>query len=105
MSKHYIGFEPSDGSDGDAELTSFTPLKLISKLLMTRGPQRSIHSRTRDQLARDFAEIERATAALRKAEPGLEPWAETSVEIRSGRVAVPAVLGMAGDRGVVAFCW
>ena len=28
----------------------------------------------RDQLARDLAEIEAATAALRKAEPGLESW-------------------------------
>jgi hypothetical protein len=29
-----------------------------------------------DQLARDLAEIEVATAALRKAEPGLESWAK-----------------------------
>jgi hypothetical protein len=28
----------------------------------------------RDQLARDLAEIEAASAALRKAEPGLESW-------------------------------
>jgi hypothetical protein len=28
----------------------------------------------REQLARDFAEIERATAALRRAEPALESW-------------------------------
>jgi hypothetical protein len=28
----------------------------------------------RDQLARDLADIEAATAALRKAEPGLESW-------------------------------
>jgi hypothetical protein len=31
----------------------------------------------RDQLARDFAEIEAATAALRKAEPALESWTKT----------------------------
>ena len=30
-----------------------------------------------DQLARDLAEIEAATAALRKAEPGLESWTKT----------------------------
>jgi hypothetical protein len=31
----------------------------------------------RDQLARDIAEIEAATAALCKAEPGLETWTKT----------------------------
>jgi hypothetical protein len=31
----------------------------------------------REQLARDLADIEAATAALRKAEPGLESWTKT----------------------------
>jgi hypothetical protein len=33
----------------------------------------------RDQLARDIADIERASAALRKAEPALESWINTPV--------------------------
>ena len=32
----------------------------------------------RDQLARDIAEIERATAALRRGEPALESWQNSS---------------------------
>jgi hypothetical protein len=80
MSKHYIGFEPSDGSDGDVELDE---LHAAEANLQAPHDARAaeIDSLAHvDQLVRDFAEIERATAALRKAEPGLEPWAETSVE-------------------------
>jgi hypothetical protein len=80
MSKHYIGFEPSDGSDGDAELNE---LHTAEANLQAPHDARAaeidslVHA---DQLARDFAEIERAVVALRKAVPGLEPWAETSIE-------------------------
>jgi hypothetical protein len=80
MSKHYIGFEPSDGSDGDIELNE---LHTAEADLQAPHDARAaeIDSLTQaDQLAREFAEIERAVFALRKAEPGLEPWAETSVE-------------------------
>ena len=38
--------------------------------------------RTNDQFARDIAEIERATAALRRAEPSLEMWDEAGSETR-----------------------
>ncbi len=34
----------------------------------------------RDQLARDIVEIERATAALRRAEPALESWTNPSAQ-------------------------
>lgn len=38
--------------------------------------------RAHDQFARDIAEIERATAALRRAEPSLEMWSEPAAEAR-----------------------
>jgi hypothetical protein len=80
MSKHYVGFEPSGGSDSDAELNE---LHATEADLQAPHDARAaeIDALTHaDQLARDFAEIERAVVALRKAEPGLEPWAETSLE-------------------------
>ena len=40
-----------------------------------------------DQFARDIAEIERATAALRRAEPSLEMWGEAGSEARTDDAA------------------
>jgi hypothetical protein len=80
MSKHYIGFEPSDGSDGDIELNE---LHAAEADLQAPHDARAaeIDSLTpAGQLARDFAEIERAVVALRRSEPGLEVWVESSVE-------------------------
>lgn len=39
--------------------------------------------RANEQFACDVAEIERATAALRRAQPGLESWSESSTEARA----------------------
>jgi hypothetical protein len=47
--------------------------------------------RANEQFARDVAEIERATAALRRAQPGLETWSETSTEARAEDAASFAV--------------
>ncbi len=43
--------------------------------------------RAHDQFARDIAEIERATAALRRAEPSLEMWSEAGSEARTDDAA------------------
>jgi hypothetical protein len=51
-----VPLEPAQGGNGNAATTEVT--------------DPAVH----DQLARDLAEIETATAALRKAEPGLESW-------------------------------
>jgi hypothetical protein len=80
MSKHYVGFEPSGGSDGDTKLSE--PHAAEADL---QAPHDARAAETdglahADQLARDFAEIDRAVVALRKAAPGLEPWTEASVE-------------------------
>lgn len=47
--------------------------------------------RTNDQFARDIAEIERATAALRRAEPSLEMWSEACQEARPDDAATLAI--------------
>ena len=51
-----VPLEPAQGGDGNAAINEVTDPAV------------------RDQLARDLAEIEAATAALREAEPGLESW-------------------------------
>jgi hypothetical protein len=43
--------------------------------------------RANDQFARDIAEIERATAALRRAEPSLEMWSEIGSDARTDDAA------------------
>lgn len=47
--------------------------------------------RANEQFARDVAEIERATAALRRVQPGLETWDEPSSEARADDAASFAV--------------
>ena len=74
MPKHYLGYQPSGGLDGDAAVSE---LHAFESAL--RGPRYGAAGEAgalgqTDQLARDIAEIERATAALRKAEPALETW-------------------------------
>lgn len=44
-----------------------------------------------DQFARDIAEIERATAALRRAEPSLEMWSEAGSDARTDEAATLAI--------------
>jgi hypothetical protein len=72
MSKHYLGFEPSGEPDGIAAQG-----ELRASEASAADADSLSHA---DQLARDFAEIDRAVVALRKAEPALEPSAETSLE-------------------------
>jgi hypothetical protein len=43
--------------------------------------------RAGDQVARDIAEIERATAALRRGEPSLEMWSEAASAARADEAA------------------
>jgi hypothetical protein len=47
--------------------------------------------RASDQVARDIADIERATAALRRAEPSLEMWSEAGSEARPDDTATLAI--------------
>jgi hypothetical protein len=78
MRQHYFGTRPSGRADGGAMQSD---LRAFEAAL--QAPQYEAAGETgvvgrADQLARDLAEIECATAALRKAEPELESWSETS---------------------------
>ena len=80
MSKHYLGFVPFGETDGTVEQN-----ELRTSEASLRDPHDEAAAEVdsvsqADQLERDFAEIERAVIALRKAEPALEPSDETSLE-------------------------
>jgi hypothetical protein len=78
MSKHYLGFAPSGELDDTAEQGE---LRTSEDSLRGSHDEATADSLSpADQLAHDYAEIERAVIALRKAEPDLEPSAETSFE-------------------------
>lgn len=76
MPNDHRGFQPSGGLDGTAsEIQAFEAA--------LRGSRTADALRETDQLARDIADIERATAALRRAQPGLEAWTEPTADERS----------------------
>ena len=67
-----------------------------------------------DQLARAIAEIEKAAAALRRAEPALEPWQPApeaigkhrnylSIWVLIGAVWISAILLIAGTTGTIVY--
>jgi hypothetical protein len=72
MLKQNVGSLPAT----DAESVSLEPrLDDAGLAAEANTPDPSVH----DQLARDIADIETATAALLKAEPELESWSEADV--------------------------
>jgi hypothetical protein len=81
MPNNNRGYQPSGGLDGTtSEIQAFEAA--------LRGPGYDTADaadavRPTDQLARDIADIERATAALRRAQPGLEAWTEPAADDRS----------------------
>jgi hypothetical protein len=80
MPNDHRGFRPSGGLDGSA-----SQIQAFETAL--RGPDDlaalADAPRPNDQLARDIADIERASAALRRAQPGLEAWTEPATDERS----------------------
>ena len=76
MLKQYVSSPSSAGSDADMvafALPQSEPLPL-DDLSEIREDAGAMAQTVRDQLAREVADIETATAALRKAEPALESW-------------------------------
>lgn len=70
-----LGHRPSGGSDGLDELRS--PLTAPQD----RGDAAASEADwfvSSDQIERDLVDIERATAALRRAQPGLESWSASN---------------------------
>lgn len=70
-----LGDQPSGGLDGDEDLSEIHAFEAA-----LRGDTRAVDQtglpNQADQLARDFADIERAAEALRRAQPALETWNE-----------------------------
>ena len=95
MSEQTLGLPPEDRSTGEA---IFIETPGLDKLRSGRGsvPQedlqqedldnaRALAQMARDQLARDIADIEHASAALRRAEPALESWTGRSASAPNPR--------------------
>jgi len=77
MPKHFLGDQPSGGWDGDAAVSELHAFEAaLGDSRYGAAGEAGALGQT-DQLARDIAEIERATAVLRKAEPALETWSES----------------------------
>lgn len=76
MPKHYLGYQPSGGSDSDAALSELHAFEAALRGRRHGAAGEAGALAHADQLACDIAEIERATAALRKAEPALESWSD-----------------------------
>jgi hypothetical protein len=76
MLKQYVSSPSSAGSDADIAafaLPCGEPL-LRNDLSEITEDAGAMAQTVRDQLAREVADIETATAVLRRAEPGLESW-------------------------------
>ncbi len=74
-----LGFLSSDAAQGSAILEQIRNLEAVPQdnARANKDDQSSVLAAAdRDQLARDIAAIERASAALRQAEPALESWTE-----------------------------
>jgi len=91
MPKHDFGHPPSGGADGEAavsEMQAFAAVLHDSRDGTAAALGSLVHA---DQLERDIAEIERASAALRKAEPALETWTDTPADALSEDALVGAL--------------
>jgi hypothetical protein len=79
MTKLHLGPLSSDSAARDAVLEDVRGLDQAQRSVASDAVDDSspLPGAVRDQLARDIAEIESATAALRRAEPALESWTNT----------------------------
>jgi hypothetical protein len=77
MSKHHTRLLSLASTDGNTVLDEFRDFAATPRggTLASTDSSAAPASAESDQLSRDIAEIERAAAALRKAEPALESWA------------------------------
>jgi hypothetical protein len=88
MSEQYLGFIPKARPGGEAALIEPAAAGFDRRGTDRRAPApfgptaeeiedaRAIKRAASEQLARDLADIERATAALRRAEPALQSWSQ-----------------------------
>jgi hypothetical protein len=72
MPGHSHGPLPPDHSDGEAIVIDLRGLESARRSVT--GDEKQLSHAERDQLAREIADIERAAAALRDAQPALKSW-------------------------------
>jgi hypothetical protein len=90
MPTHDFGNPPPDRADDEAALSELNAFAVALRD-SRRAEVESGPLVPGDQLARDLAEIERASAALRKAEPMLERWADMPAGSGGDEVAAAAL--------------
>ncbi len=76
MSEHYLGSEPSADASSNAILPGSRNAEPPHRRAMDSVAEhaRALTQFEQDQLAREFADIERASVALRLGEPALRSW-------------------------------
>jgi hypothetical protein len=87
MTEHYRSYR--SGTRGSDVIDFAEPATLADTAYGADGDIGVV--RANEQFARDIAEIERATAALRRAQPGLEAWNENFTASRTDETAFFAV--------------
>lgn len=76
-----LGDRPSGGLDGDEDLSEIRAFEIALRDA-PGGPDETPIPGEADQLARDFAAIERAAEALRRAQPALQTWSRPRTDDR-----------------------
>ena len=75
MSQHHLDFPPANRAEGTAAVNQIRELDTLRDFTQVNAnDSSSLAAADRDQLERDIAAIERASATLRRAEPELESW-------------------------------
>lgn len=92
MPIHELGYRPSGRPDGDTRSNEGEALETALPGLPDGAAEAGTLGPT-EQIERDLAEIERATAALRRGEPALESWnASWSADMAMARKPRPVWL-------------
>jgi hypothetical protein len=80
MSNRHLGYLPPEEPEGEGLLEEGRNFVHRRELALANADDSGLLSAAdRDQLQREVAAIERASAALRRAEPELETWTDTPV--------------------------
>jgi hypothetical protein len=75
MSQHHLDFPPANRAEDTAAVNQIRELDTLRDFTQVNAnDSSSLAAADRDQLERDIAAIERASATLRRAEPELESW-------------------------------
>ena len=77
-----LGDQPSGGLDGDDALSEIRAFEIALRGGLGEVDDSSVAPETPDRLARDLADIERASETLRRAQPGLEDWSRPRADDR-----------------------